>query len=629
MKAALAQAQALIESGFASQQGGQTDQAQQAYEQALRLVPNHPTALQLLGLLARHGGDLQQAHDLMRRSLAVHPAQPHVWNNLANTLEAMEQPSVALSCLDQALQHQPDYAEAHYNRARLLLALGRAREALTAIQRAMAPPGAAASADRPSSPAPSHWQLLAQITDALKGPQAALDVLGRAQAKIGEHASLQHDQAVLLQRLAQHPQALVCHNRAVALGLNQADAHYNRGNTLQSLGHLEQADAAYVQALSLAPLHRLAHYDLARLRWRQGRSDWLATLSSAVDQGGTALDPKAKARLLALKAQLLWRSDELDGARLAYEAAWHLSARAEDLDGAARCAVRLGDFDAGLALHQQTLQAEPQNASLWASLCGSLLVAGRVEDALGPAQQAVAFAPHDQMAWALLSTVYRKTHPDRAQALLNPDLMAVVDLPIPHGFTDMARFNQLLADELAALQHDRQAPVDQTLRGGTQTLGNLFDLDLPLVASLQGLITQALNQFVSRLRHEPGHPLLGHRTGLWRYSDSWSSRLASEGRHTNHVHPHGWISAVYYVQVPAACADPLERPGWLEFGEPDPAMARGFGPLRLVQPKPGRLVLFPSYWWHGTRPFHSTEPRTTIAFDVVPTLPGENPQLHE
>lgn len=58
-------------------------------------------------------------------------------------------------------------------------------------------------------------------------------------------------------------------------------------------------------------------------------------------------------------------------------------------------------------------------------------------------------------------------------------------------------------------------------------------------------------------------------------------------------------------------------------------MARGFGPLRLVQPKPGRLVLFPSYWWHGTRPFHSTEPRTTIAFDVVPTLPGENPQLHE
>ncbi|MFM8796478.1 MAG: putative 2OG-Fe(II) oxygenase [Betaproteobacteria bacterium] len=629
MKTALAQAQALIESGFACQQGGQTQQAQQAYEQALRLVPNHPTALQLLGLLARHGGNLQQAHDLLRRSLAVHPAQPHVWNNLANTLEDMGQPSAALSCLDQALQHQPDYAEAHYNRARLLLALGRAHEALPAIHRAMGPADAAPSVASPLSAKASHWQLLAQITDALQGPDAALRVLGHAQAKLGEHAALQHDQAVLLQRLAKHPQALACHDRAMALGLNQADAHYNRGNTLQSLGQLEQADAAYGQALSLAPLHRLAHYDLARLRWRQGRSDWLDALSHAIDHGGTAVDLPAKAVLLAMKAQLLWRRDELDGARLAYEAAWQLSGRAEDLDGMARCAVRLGDLDAGLALHQQALHGEPQNASLWASLCSSLLVAGRVDDALAPAQQAVALAPKDQMAWALLSTVYRKTHPDRALALLNQDLMAVEDLPTPDGFADMASFNQSLARELSELQRDRQAPVDQTLRGGTQTLGNLFDLDLPLVASLQGLITQALNQFVSRLRHESGHPLLGHRTGLWRYSDSWSSRLASEGRHTNHVHPHGWISAVYYVQVPAACADPLERPGWLAFGEPDPAMARGFSPWWSVQPRPGRLVLFPSYWWHGTRPFHSTEPRTTIAFDVVPTLPGENPQLHE
>jgi Putative 2OG-Fe(II) oxygenase len=37
-----------------------------------------------------------------------------------------------------------------------------------------------------------------------------------------------------------------------------------------------------------------------------------------------------------------------------------------------------------------------------------------------------------------------------------------------------------------------------------------------------------------------------------------------------------------------------------------------------VQPAPGRLVLFPSYMWHGTIPFHDAQPRTTIAFDVVP-----------
>jgi hypothetical protein len=29
-------------------------------------------------------------------------------------------------------------------------------------------------------------------------------------------------------------------------------------------------------------------------------------------------------------------------------------------------------------------------------------------------------------------------------------------------------------------------------------------------------------------------------------------------------------------------------------------------------------VLFPSYFWHGTVPFQSDQPRVTVAFDAVP-----------
>jgi hypothetical protein len=39
---------------------------------------------------------------------------------------------------------------------------------------------------------------------------------------------------------------------------------------------------------------------------------------------------------------------------------------------------------------------------------------------------------------------------------------------------------------------------------------------------------------------------------------------------------------------------------------------------RTIQSRPGTLVLFPSYLWHGTIPFHAEQTRTTIAFDVVP-----------
>jgi len=36
----------------------------------------------------------------------------------------------------------------------------------------------------------------------------------------------------------------------------------------------------------------------------------------------------------------------------------------------------------------------------------------------------------------------------------------------------------------------------------------------------------------------------------------------------------------------------------------------------VVEPKPCRLALFPSWMWHGTRPFGEGE-RMTVAFDVA------------
>ena len=51
----------------------------------------------------------------------------------------------------------------------------------------------------------------------------------------------------------------------------------------------------------------------------------------------------------------------------------------------------------------------------------------------------------------------------------------------------------------------------------------------------------------------------------------------------------------------------------------DERLGLAIAPSRMVQPLPGRLVLFPSYLWHGTVPFEGGE-RLTIAFDVRPPL---------
>jgi hypothetical protein len=86
----------------------------------------------------------------------------------------------------------------------------------------------------------------------------------------------------------------------------------------------------------------------------------------------------------------------------------------------------------------------------------------------------------------------------------------------------------------------------------------------------------------------------------------------------NHIHHEGWISSCYYVAVPEAVKDEGAKQGWIKFGEPALDVVLKTPIRRAIQPVPGKLVLFPSYMWHGTVPFRDAAARTTIAFDVVP-----------
>jgi hypothetical protein len=70
-----------------------------------------------------------------------------------------------------------------------------------------------------------------------------------------------------------------------------------------------------------------------------------------------------------------------------------------------------------------------------------------------------------------------------------------------------------------------------------------------------------------------------------------------------------------YLKLPPDLGQ--ENAGFLALGDPrTPTFQVDARPDRLIEPKPGRLVLFPSYMWHGTLPFGEGE-RVTVAFDVA------------
>jgi hypothetical protein len=76
----------------------------------------------------------------------------------------------------------------------------------------------------------------------------------------------------------------------------------------------------------------------------------------------------------------------------------------------------------------------------------------------------------------------------------------------------------------------------------------------------------------------------------------------------------GWLSSALYIALPPDLGK--DQAGWLTIGEPQAQLGLDLPPLRVIEPKPGRLVLFPSTMWHGTRPFQVGE-RLTVAFDVA------------
>jgi tetratricopeptide (TPR) repeat protein len=490
-------------------------------------------------------------------------------------------------------------------RARRLLGEGRPADAL------------AITAPLAAQPAPDAAVLAAHAAalQASGDQEAALHAYEAAASAAPASGVAQHNIAAVLGDLRRFAEAKAATERAFARGTDAPETWLVHARALVGLGELDAAEAAFEEALARRGDYADAHRDLAQLVWMR-TGDAGAALRRL--DGAIARAPGALA-LRLVRAKGLEFVGDLAGAAAAVEAGLRVNPGDVALRLAAAHVAGLRGQVEEAAEHAAVAAAvAPSDPAVAAALCAAWLGLGAAAEAAQLAEAMRARAPHNQMAWALQATAWRLVGDPRWRALWDFDrTVRSFVIPTPAGWTDLPAYLADLRGALLELHGElRTHPLEQSLRGGSQTTQNLQMSEHPALRAFFEVIDTPLRQYITSLEREGG-PLQARNTGGWRVKGAWSVRLRPGGSHVDHVHTEGWISSAFYVEVPTAVDGP-DRQGWLRFGQPPfptrPALEAGL----FVKPAPGSLVLFPSYLWHGTVPFVTDETRLTIAMDFLP-----------
>ncbi len=411
------------------------------------------------------------------------------------------------------------------------------------------------------------------------------------------HARVAMEAGLDAQDLYQRARALAPRNGALIIGLAAARA---------AVGNGKRGAAEIEAALEGSPLWLEGHRQLAQLAATLGRAgDATASLERALKQ--------------LPKAMPLW--EELLNLQLRRGAYGSLNDIVERAEGSG---VESPEFSIYKGIHAAEFDGQTYPPALFGDAPASADAAlgkWRIRHLLrvGAIEAALPLIDHelrrDQAAdlWAYAGIAWRLAGDPRSEWLeADSRLVSVIDLP-ELGFPI-----ETVAATLRSLHVSRGEYLDQSVRGGTQTDGPLFSRIDPVIRELRRAVVAAVADHAAQLPpSDPDHPTLrDRRDRRVRFAGSWSVRLHSGGRHANHVHPQGWISSALYLALPSRQSGEACDSGWLALGQPDELLGVELPPSRKVEPKLGRLVLFPSWMWHGTGAFAEGE-RLSVAFDVA------------
>lgn len=281
---------------------------------------------------------------------------------------------------------------------------------------------------------------------------------------------------------------------------------------------------------------------------------------------------------------------------------------------------RLGEHDAAEKSFAAVLELDPAHYNALHQLVRARLAAGDLDGALHLCERSLQQAPGNTPALATKSIVLLESNErGAAKALLDLESFVRVTTPdLPVDYPDADAFLRALVDSIHANPALEYEPKHRTARGGSRA--DLAPAPDQPEAHVVNIMLNATRQYRERLDTAAPHPFV-QAAPLDTTIALWTNVLHEGGYHAPHIHPGAWLSGVFYINVPSGGPD---RAGVLELGCPADLLRPDTEPLVMrVCPRPGLLVLFPSYVYHRTLPTQGSEERISIAFDLVPLLAAE------
>jgi len=510
-----------------------------------------------------------------------------------------------------------------------------------------------------SPPTDDPGPILAEAMDLHRaGRLAEADLAyARVLALVPEHARALRLRGILARERGDLERSVGWLRQATAAAPADAEAPAELGLSYLAAGYLNLADRAFRQALARNPAALKARANLGALSLYRGRLDESmacyrqvlaaepadaenrCNLANALAEAGhsaealallaegEALDPGLPLWPATRGAVLVGLARYAEAVEVLEQSLTRQPADDMALINLAYARQQLGQAEAALAVLYRAVAANPDNARATADLVSLLASRGGFEAALALSAGFLARHPGERLVLAAHTYALRDAgRVEEAATLLDLEqLVAVSDLPEPRGPGSLPELNAALRDGVLVEPTLKASPRSKSTRQGLQT-GELDPDAMPALATWRDLVHRAVKAELDRWRRQglAAHPALAPAPERWTLR-IWATVLEAGGYQTAHLHPLGWLSGVYYVECPGdlAAEAATSGAGCLEFGAP-PArlLVRVPPPLRRVEPRPGRLVLFPSCFYHRTLPFTAPGRRLSLAFDVMPLRGG-------